>query len=99
MGSASQFAYAPRKSLRTIGIIAFILGVAHAWLAAMHWTEHQVNTRAFEFAAAGVLIPLLFAFVIAGRCVARDWNKIGLWFLLFSLIILPLLTHVRLSAA
>lgn len=98
MSSASQFAHAPRKPLRTLGVIAFLLGVTHAWLAAMHWTQHQINFRAFEFAALGVLILFLVAFGIAGRSRPRDWNRIGLWFLLFSFIILPLLTHVRLAS-
>jgi hypothetical protein len=95
MGSASQFAFAPRKPLRIVGIIAFLLGIAHAWLAAMHWTQHQVNARALEFAAVGVLVLFLVAFSIAGRSKPRDWNRIALWFLLFSFIILPLLTHLR----
>jgi hypothetical protein len=98
MSSASQFVYAPRKPLRTVGVIAFLLGAAHAWLAAMHWTRHQVTVSAFEFAAAGVLILFLAAFGIAGRSRPRDWNRIGLWFLLLSFIILPLLTHSRLAS-
>jgi hypothetical protein len=98
MGSVSQFAYTPHKPLRVVGIIAFLLGIAHAWLAAMHWTQHQVTTRAFEFAAVGVLILFPVAFAIAGRSRPRDWNRIGLWFLLFSFIILPLLTHIRLAS-
>ena len=75
-----------------------LLGFAHAWLGAMHFTQHQVNARAFEFALVGVLIPLVIAIAIAGRARHRDWNRVALWFLLLSVIILPFLIYVKLAA-
>ncbi len=99
MQVTSQFVSRSRRPLRSIiGAIALLLGFAHAWLGAMHFTQHQVNARAFEFAFVGVLVPLLIALAIAGRRRNRDWNRVALWFLLWSVIILPFLTHVKLAA-
>ena len=94
MGSVPQFVRAPRRPVGVLGAMAFVLGIAHAWVAAMHWTQHRVTPKAFGFAAVAVLITLLPAYGIAGRKQVRDWNKVGLWFLLLSLVILIALTHV-----
>jgi hypothetical protein len=79
--------------MQVLGAIAFLLGIAHAWMAAMHWTHHQVTPAAFGYTAVATLIPFTLAFAIAGRGSVRDWYRIGLWFLLLSLVILPALIH------
>ena len=97
MGSTPQFAARSDKPIRALGAIAFLLAIAHGWLAAMHWTRHVVNPEAFGFALLAVLSTFATAYAIAGRVTdrrpVRDWNKLGLWFLLLSLVILPALVH------
>ncbi len=97
MGSTPQFAGRSAKPVGALGAIAFALAIAHGWLAAMHWTHHVVNLEAVGFAAAAVLFTFAIAYAIAGRIrdrrPAREWNKIGLWFLLLSFLILPALIH------
>jgi hypothetical protein len=93
MGSTPQLASAPDKPVRTLGAIAFVLGIAHSWLAAMHWSHHTVISGAFGFAAIGILIPFLIAYAIAGRRTVRDWNRVGLWFLLWAIVIQMALVH------
>ena len=94
MSSIQQFAPVQGKPVRTLGAIAFVLGIAHSWLAAMHWSHHTVISGDFAFAALGILIPLLIAYAIAGRRTVRDWNRVGLWFLLCAIIIQMALVHV-----
>ena len=60
---------------------------------AMHWRYSVVSLRTFEFAVAGILLPFLIAYAIAGRRLVRDWNRVGLWFLLSSLVALPAIAH------
>lgn len=93
MESTPHFASASGKPVRILGAVAFLLGVVHAWIAAMRWSHHHVTPQAFGFAAAGILIPFLFAYAIAGRKKVRDWNNVGLWFFLFSFIVLIALMH------
>jgi hypothetical protein len=93
MDSTPQLASVPGKPVKIVGAIAFLLGIGHAWVAAMHWSHHHVTSQAFGFAAAGILIPFLFAYAIAGRRKARDWNKVGLWFFLVSIVIQIALVH------
>ena len=59
----------------------------------MHWSHHTVIPGAFGFAAVGILIPFLIAYAIAGRRTVRDWNRVGLWFLLWAIIIQMALVH------
>ena len=93
MSSTPQLAPVQRKPVRTLGAIAFVLGIAHSWLAAMHWSHHTVVPGDFGFAALGILIPFLIAYAIAGRRAVRDWNRVGLWFLLCAIIIQMALVH------
>lgn len=93
MSSTSQFSFGPAKPVGVLGVIAFLLGMAHAWMAAMHWTHHQVTSASFGYAAIAVLIPLSIAYAISGRRSVRDWNRTGLWFLLLSLVVLIPLMH------
>ena len=94
MDEIPQFAPVQGKPVRTLGAIAFVLGIAHSWLAAMHWSHHTVISGDFAFAALGILIPLLIAYAIAGSRTVRDWNRVGLWFLLCAIIIQMALVHV-----
>jgi hypothetical protein len=59
----------------------------------MHWSHHTVIPGAFGFAAVGILIPFLIAYAIAGRRTVRDWNRVGLWFLLWAIIVQIALVH------
>lgn len=93
MSSTPQFAPVQGKPVRTLGAIAFVLGIAHSWLAAMHWSHHTVIPGDFGFAALGILIPFLIAHAIAGRRTVRDWNRVGLWFLLCAIIIQMAMVH------
>jgi hypothetical protein len=93
MGSTPQLASAHGKPARALGAIAFVLGIAHSWLAAMHWSHHTVIPEAFEFAAIGILIPFFIAYAIAGRRAVRDWNRVGLWFLLWAIVTQIALVH------
>lgn len=93
MSTVPQFVPARPKPLRTLGFIAFLLGIAHALLAGDHWTNHQLTAASFAFAAGAILILFLIAYAIAGRARIRDWNRMGLWFLLLSLVVLPVLVH------
>jgi hypothetical protein len=67
MSSIPQFSFQPAKPVRVAGAIAFLLGVAHGWMAAMHWTHHRITPEAFGYALIGVLIPLSIAYAIAGH--------------------------------
>jgi hypothetical protein len=93
MDATPQLASAPGKPVRTSGTIAFVLGIAHAWLAAMNWSHHTVIPEAFGFAAVGILIPFLIAYAITGRRTVRNWNQVGLWFLLCTIVIQMALVH------
>jgi hypothetical protein len=93
MDATHQLSSAPGKPVRTLGAIAFALGIAHSWLAAMHWSHHTVIPGAFGFAAVGILIPFLIAYAIADRRTVRDWNRVGLWFLLWAIIVQIALVH------
>ena len=93
MGSTPQLASTPGRPVRSLGAIAYGLGVAHGWMAAMHFTHHEVTPAAFAYFLIAVVVPLLLAYLIAGRGARRDWNKVGLWFLLLSLLIFVGLAH------
>ncbi len=93
MSSTSQFSFGPAKPVGALGVIAFLLGIAHAWMASMHWTHHQITSASFGYAAIAVLIPLSIAYAISGRRSVRNWNRTGLWFLLLSLVVLIPLMH------
>jgi hypothetical protein len=93
MSSTPQVPFHPAKPVRVVGAIAFLLGIVHGWMAAMHWTHHQITPGTFGYAVIGVLLPLSIAYAIAGRRAVRDWNRVGLWFLLLSLVVLIPLMH------
>jgi hypothetical protein len=93
VSSTPQFSFGPAKPVGALGVIAFLLGIAHAWMASMHWTHHQFTSASFGYAAIAVLIPLSIAYAISGRPTVRDWNRTGLWFLLLSLVLLIPLMH------
>ncbi|HXM12263.1 MAG TPA: hypothetical protein VN946_20085 [Terriglobales bacterium] len=93
MDATTQRASAPGKPVKTVGAIAFGLAVAHSWVAAMHWSDHTVTLEAFGFAAVGIVTPFLIAYAIAGRRIVRDWNRVGLWFLLWAIVIQMVLVH------
>lgn len=93
MATTPQFGATPQAPIRALGIIAFLLGIAHAGLAGFHWSNHTVTLAAFCFAVTASVILFLIAYSIAGRENVRDWNRIGLWFLLLSFLVLPVLVH------
>ncbi len=59
----------------------------------MHFSHHEVTREAFAYAVGAIVVPFLIAYAIAGRRARRDWNKVGLWFLLLSLLIFVALAH------
>jgi hypothetical protein len=93
MDATRQPASAPGKPVGKLGAIAFVLGIAHSWLAAMHWSHHTVIPRAFGFVAVGIVIPFLIAYAIVGRTPVRDWNRIGLCLFLWAIVAQMALMH------
>ena len=85
MSPTPQFASAPGKPIRALGGIGFLLGIVLAWLKALRWSHGIVTAEVFGYAVAGVLIPFLIAYAIAGRRTVRDWNRVGVWFFALSL--------------
>jgi hypothetical protein len=93
MSSTSQLISPAPKPIRALGSIAFVLAVVHGWMFAMHWKYGIVSLRTLEVAVAGILLPFLIAYAITSRRMVRDWNRVGLWFLLSSLVALPAIAH------
>jgi hypothetical protein len=93
VSSTSQFSFEPAKPVRALGVFAFVLGIAHGWMASLHWTHHQVVPASFVYSVIAILIPFTIAYAIAGRRAVRDWNRVGLWFLLLSIVVLIPLMH------
>lgn len=93
MSSTSQLTSPTPKPIRALGAIAFVLAIVHGWMFATHWTYSVVSPKTFAFAVAGILLPFLIAYAIAGRRLVRDWNRVGLWFLVASLVALPAIAH------
>jgi hypothetical protein len=60
----------------------------------MHWSHHTVTLEAFGFAAVGIVTPSPIAYAIAGRRIVRDWNRVGLWFLLWAIVIQMVLVRL-----
>ena len=61
-----------------------------AVVQALVWSKGMVDGEVEGYAAAGILIPLIIAYAIAGRKAKRNWDKLGFWFAgltLFSLLL------------
>jgi uncharacterized membrane protein len=86
MTSSEQLATVPGKPVGILGLIGFFAGIVLAYLKALKWSHGTMTAEVFGYAVGGVLLPFLISYVIAGRRKSRDWNKVGIWFLLLSLV-------------
>lgn len=73
-----------------LGVAAIITGVFLAVAKALVWSKGMVDAGVKGYAAAGILIPLLIAYAIAGRKAKRNWDKFGFWFAGLTLFFLLL---------
>src|ERR1700690_3766512 len=73
-----------------LAFIAIIFGIALAILKAWIWSGGIVNAEGFGYALAGIIIPGLIAYAIAGRTKVRNPNRFALVFCGISLFFLLL---------
>ncbi len=86
MPPTEQTISAPHKPIGILGLSGIVGGIILACLKALRWSHGVVTAEVVGYAVGGILLPFLIAYAIAGRIKIRDWNKVGIWFLVLSFV-------------
>lgn len=86
--SPQQSSVTTHKRIGWLGVAGSVVGIFLAVVKALVWSRGIVSAEVLGYAEAGILIPLLIAYAIAGRQAKRDWDKFGFWFAALSLFFL-----------
>jgi ABC-type Fe3+-siderophore transport system permease subunit len=98
MSTNPQPSAVPQRRIGWLGVAGIVTGVLLAVVQALVWSAGVVSNEVEGYAAAGILIPLLIAYAIAGRKAKRNWDQFGLCFAGLALFFLLLEISGRLQA-
>ena len=98
MSTSPQPSAVRQKRISWFGVAGIITGAFLAVVKALVWSKGMVDGEVEGYAAAGILVPLLIAYAIAGRRAKRDWDKLSFWFVGLTLFFLLLEVSGRLAA-
>jgi hypothetical protein len=83
-------AAAQKSRLNWAGAIAIAIGCMLAIAQALIWSKGIITAEVTGYATAGIIVPGLIAYAIAGRRAKRNWNKFSLWFVMLCAFFLLL---------